>query len=162
LQQAQLLIPPGPVGVVGRERLFGENIEAGEPTEGLVTVEVVDVTTALLVEQFQRQQRSQGAQGGDHLRAGIRGPGDEAVETETGQQGHEEEDARDARVEGAARGEVQPPGVRDFGRIGGRPVPAGRRPARSPAPIREEKEGVAPQRRSARKRLVIDRSAETL
>jgi len=106
LQQAQLLGAADPVGVVGRERLLGEDVEAGEPTERLIAVEVVDVTATLLVEQLQRQERQHRTEGGDHLRAGIARLGDEAVEAEPNQQRHEEEDPRDARAERAARREV--------------------------------------------------------
>src|ERR1019366_3425908 len=74
LQQAQLLIPTGPVGVVGCERLLGEDVEAGEQAEGLVTVEVVDMTAPLLIEQFQPQQREQGACGGGQPPARATGP----------------------------------------------------------------------------------------
>ena len=102
LQQAPLLVATGAVGVVGGERLLGQDVEAGEQAEGLVAVEVVDMTASFLVEQLQRQQREQGAGGGDHLRAGIPGLGDESIEAEPGQEGQEEEDARDARAERAA------------------------------------------------------------
>ena len=104
-----------PVGVVGGERLLGQDVEPGEQAEGLVTVEIVDMTAAFLVEQLERQQRQQGAGGGDHLRAGIPGRGDEAIEAEAGQEWQEEEDAHETRVERAAGGEVQLPGVGDFG-----------------------------------------------
>ncbi len=86
----------GPVRVVGRERLLGEDVETGEQTKGLIAVEIVDMATAFLIEQLQRQERQQRTRSGNHLRAGILGLRDEAVEVESGQQGDEEEDARDA------------------------------------------------------------------
>ena len=162
LQQAALLVADGPVGVVGGERLLGEDVEAGEEAEGLVAVEVVDMAASLLVEQFQRQERQQGAGGGDHLRAGIPGLGDEPIEAEPGQEGQEEEDARDARAERAAGREVQLAAVGDVGRLGARSVSARTRAEGSPAAVREKKGGVTPRRRSARKRLAIDLSVEGL
>jgi hypothetical protein len=51
-----LLSAFGPIGVVGREGLLGGDVETGEQANGLVAVEVVDVTASLLVEQFQRQE----------------------------------------------------------------------------------------------------------
>ena len=73
------------------------------------------MTAAFLVEQFERPQRQQDARGGDHLRSEIPGRGDEAIEVETGQERQEEEDAHEPRVERAAGGEVQLPGVSDLG-----------------------------------------------
>jgi len=115
LQQPQLLVTHDPVGVVGGERLLGQDVEPGEQAEGFITVEIVDMTAAFLVEQLERQQRQQGAGGGDHPRAGIPGRGDEAIEAETGQEWQEEEDAHETRVERAAGGEVQLAGVGDLG-----------------------------------------------
>ena len=162
LQQAPLLVANGPVGVGGGERLLGGDVEAGEQAEGLVAVEVVDMTASLLVEQLQRQEREQGAGGGDHLRAGIPGLGDEAIEAEPGQEGQEEEDARDARADRAAGLEVQLATVGDFGRLGARSSLAGTGPEGSPAAVGEKKGVATPRRQSARKRLAIDLSAEGL
>ena len=162
LQQAPLLVADGPVGVVGGERLLGEDVEAGEEAEGLVEVEVVDVTASLLVEQLQRQEREQCGGGGDHLRAGIPGLGDEPIEAEPGQQGQEEEDARDARAERAAgrRGSARDSPRRRASRG---PVGLGRhRPEGPPAAVREKKGVATPRRQSARKRLAIDLSVEGL
>ena len=137
-----MLVAHGPVGVVGGERLLGQDVEAGEQAEGLVAVEVVDMTAAFLVEQLQRQQRQQGAGGGDHLRAGIPGLGDEAIEAEPGQEGQEEEDARDARAEraagrrGSARGQSATSGV-----FGARAALARRRPRGAVRGRRGEKGG---------------------
>jgi hypothetical protein len=36
---------------------LGGDVEAGDEAEGLVAVEVVDMTASLLIEQFQRQER---------------------------------------------------------------------------------------------------------
>src|SRR3954451_6115927 len=69
LQQAPLLVANGAVRVGGGERLLGGDVEAGEEAEGLVAVEVVDMTASLLIEQLQRQEREQGGGGGAHLPA---------------------------------------------------------------------------------------------
>jgi len=100
--------------------------------------------------------------GGDHLRAGIPRFGDETVEVESCQQGHEEEEARDPRAERTAGREVQLPTVRDFGRLGARPVMARACPEWTSASVREKKGGVAPRRQSPRKRQAIDLIAEDL
>src|SRR5215469_10407878 len=120
------------------------------------------MTPAFLVEQFERQQRQQGAGGGDHLRAGIPSRGDEPVEAETGQEWQEEEDAHEARVECAAGGEVQLPGIGDFRLFRSGAASARRWPAGPSAAVWTIKGGVTPPRRLARKRLTIDWSVETL
>jgi hypothetical protein len=122
LQPAQLLGSAGAIGGVGGERLLGGDVEAGEQAECLVTVKIVNMTTSFFVEQLQRQERPQRTRGGNHLRAGIFGVGDQAVEVESGQQGDEEEEARDARVERATGFAVQRPTVREFGWFGARTV----------------------------------------
>src|SRR5260370_1675357 len=55
-QQAAMLFAGGAIGKVGGIALFGEDVQPGEPAQGLVEVEVVDVAVALLVEQFEGQQ----------------------------------------------------------------------------------------------------------
>jgi hypothetical protein len=98
----------------------------------------------------------------DHLRAGIPRVGDEAVEAEPGEQGHEEEEARDAGMERAAGREAQLAAVGDFGRFGAWRALAGVCPARTPASVGEKKGVVTPRRQSARRRLAIDLRAEGL
>ena len=158
LQQAALLITNGPVGVGGGERLLGGNVEAGEEADHLVAVEVVDMAPSLLVEQFQGQEREQGACGRDHPRAGIPGLGDEPIEAEPGQEGQEEEGARDAGADGAAGLEVQLATVGDVGRLGARSCSARTRAEGPPAAVREKKGVATPRRRSDRRRLAIDLS----
>jgi hypothetical protein len=97
----------GAVGVIGGVGVLGQDVEAREQAEGLIEVEIADVTAPLLVEQFQREQAQQGAHGGHHLRAGIACPVDDLVETEAGQQGQEHEDASDPSPQAASRGKVQ-------------------------------------------------------
>ena len=67
------------------------------------------------------------------------------------QQGHEEEKARDARAKRAAGREVQLATVRDFGRIGARPVLGHAGSTWTSASVREKKGGVTPRRQSATK-----------
>ncbi len=162
LQQAALLVADGPVRVGGGERLLGGDVEAGEEAEGLVAVEVIDMTPSLLVEQLQRQKREQCGGGGDHPRAGVPGLGNEPIEAEPGQEGQEKEDARDARADRAAGLEVQLARVRDVGRLGDRSSWARTRAEGPPAAVREKKGDAPPRRSSARKRLAIDLSVEGL
>ena len=157
-----MLDASGAVGVVGGECLLGEDVEAGEQAGNLIAVEVVDVTASLLVEQFQRQEREHGTEGGDHLRAGIARVGDEAVEAEPGQQWHEEEDPGDAGMERAAGREVQFSSVGDFGRLWVWSVWAGVWPEGSSASVGEKKGGATPRRQSARNRLAMDFRAGSL
>src|SRR5262249_28571567 len=152
----------GAVRVVGRERLLGEDVEPGEQAEGLVEVEIADMATAFLVEELQRQQRQQRGRRGDHLRAGIAGLNDQAIEAQLHQQGQEEEDTGDARAERSPWLQPQLPAVGDLGQF--RPVSVVARAwsGTSPPAIGEEKGGVEPRRHSARKRQAIDFNAETL
>ena len=106
-EELLLVGPLGAVGVIGGVGVLGQDVEAREQAEGLIEVEIADMTAPLLVEQFQRQQAQQGAGGGHHLRAGIAGPVDDLVEAEAGQQGQEQEDAGDPSPQAASRGEVQ-------------------------------------------------------
>ena len=153
-----MLVADGPVRVGGGERLLGQDVESGEQAENLVSIEIVDMTTSLFVEQFQRQQRQQSARGGNHPRAGIPGLGDETIETEPGQERQEEEDTRDSRADRAAGLEVQRATVRDVGRLGARSPSARTAPKGPPAAVREKKGVATPRRQSARKRLAIDLS----
>ena len=97
------------------------------------------MTASLLVGQLQRQERQQGTDGRNHLRAGIPGLGDEAVEAEPGQQWREEEEAGDAGMERAAGREVQFPRVGDSGRLGMGRALAGAGPGGSSASVGEKK-----------------------
>src|SRR3954447_10167035 len=162
LQQAPLLVTAGAIGVVGRERFLGQDVEAGEEAESLVAVKIVDVTAPLLVEQFQRQHREQRAGGGDHRRAGIPRLGDEPIESESSQEGQEEEDTRDSGAKRAAGREVQLAAVRDVRRLGAQWPLTCTRPEGSAAAVREKKGVAMPRRQLARKRLAIDRSVESL
>ena len=65
-EELLLLGALGAVGVIGGEGFLGQDVQAGEPAQSLVEVEVVDVAATFLVEQFQDQQAEQGADGGDH------------------------------------------------------------------------------------------------
>lgn len=102
------MVPLGAVGVVGGEGVLGQDVEAGEQAEGLIEVEIADVTAPLLVEQLQGEQAEQGTDGGHHLGAGIVGTKDDLVEAEASQQGQEEEDPGDPGPQPTSRAEVQP------------------------------------------------------
>ena len=111
-EELRLVAPLRAVGVVGGERGLGQDVEAGEETEGLVEVEIADVTVPFLVEQLEGEQAQQGGGGGHHLRAGIARTLDDLVEVEASQQGQEQEDPGDPSPQAASRGEVQPPTIR--------------------------------------------------
>jgi len=59
----------GAVRTVGDEALFGQDVQTGKQSYGLVEIEVVDVAAAFLVQQLQRQQTEQCGVGRDHVRA---------------------------------------------------------------------------------------------
>src|SRR5512135_2383665 len=82
--------PLGAVGVVGGVGGLGQDVEAGEQAEGLIEVEIADVTASLLIEQLQRQQAQQSTGGGYHRRARIAGLVDDLVEAQASQQGQEQ------------------------------------------------------------------------
>jgi hypothetical protein len=65
-QQSLLAGACGSVGVVGGVALLGQDIQAGEQSEGLVEVEIGDVAASFFVEQLQSQQTEQGRWRGDH------------------------------------------------------------------------------------------------
>jgi hypothetical protein len=99
--------PLGAVGVVGGVGGLGQDVEAGEQAEGLIEVEIADVTASLLIEQLQRQQAQQSTGGGYHRRARIAGLVDDLVEAQPSQQGQEQKEAGDAGPEVSSSGEVQ-------------------------------------------------------
>jgi hypothetical protein len=78
------------------------------------------------------------------------------------QQRQEEEQPRGARAERTPRLEVQLATIGDLRGLGDRSVTFIASPAGSSAAVGEKKGGVAPRRRSARNRLIIDRIAESL
>jgi len=79
--------------------LLGQNIQAGEQAKGFVEVEVGDVATSFLVEQFQGQQTEQRRRGWDHTRAGIARLSHQVIEPKSGQEREEEKDPGHARLE---------------------------------------------------------------
>ena len=99
--------PLGAVGVVGGVGGLGQDVEAGEQAEGLIEVEIADVTASLLIEQLQRQQAQQSTGGGYYLGAGIAGVTDDLVEAQASQQGREQKEAGDSGPEASSGGEVQ-------------------------------------------------------
>jgi hypothetical protein len=52
LQQPFLVAPLGAIRVVGGEALLGQDVQAGEESQGFVAVEVVDVAAAFFVQQL--------------------------------------------------------------------------------------------------------------
>jgi hypothetical protein len=66
-EEPLLMITLGAIGVFGSERRLGQDVQAGEETEWLITVEITDVTPSLLIQQLQGEQAQQRAGGGDHV-----------------------------------------------------------------------------------------------
>lgn len=122
-QQLLLMRLLAAIGVVGGETFLGQDVEAGEQSEGGVEIEVVDVAAPFLVQKLQRQQAQERAGRRDHVRAGIAGLLNEAVEAELGEHGPEQEDAGDARVPRLFGRPRQHSTIGDVGR--GRPRGAG-------------------------------------
>ena len=153
-EQPELVGAGGPIRVVGGEGLLGEDVQAGEEAQGLVEVEVVDVTAPLLVEELQRQQRQDRGGRGHPLRARIVRGGDEPVEVDLGQQGEEEEDPSRARVQPPPGGQVQGPLISDGGLFWPIAVLAARPARGSSAAVGDEKGGILWSRTSWRNRLI--------
>jgi hypothetical protein len=97
----------GAVRVVGGEALLGQDVQPGEEAEGLVEVEIGDMTTSLLIEQLQGQQAEQRRGSRDHLGAGIARLRDQGIEPESGEQGQEEEGPRHPSAEPPPRSQSQ-------------------------------------------------------
>ena len=119
-------------------------IQAGKEAEGLIEVEVVDVTAPFLVEELERQQRQQGAQGGDHLRAGIASLGHDLIEAKLDQQRQEQEGAGHARPAPAWRRQAQESLISDCGFVRAMPLIAERLARWSATAVEDEKGGMRP------------------
>ena len=98
-EQALLILPDRPVRVVGGEGRLRQDVQAREEPQGLVEIEVADVTPPFLVDQFQGQQAQQGRGGRDHAGAGVTRLPDQVVEAQLGQERPEDEDARDTGLQ---------------------------------------------------------------
>jgi hypothetical protein len=70
-----------------------------QESQGLVEIEVADVTTPFLVDQFQGQQAQQCRGGRDHAGAGVTCPPDQVVKAQLGQERPEDEEARDTGLQ---------------------------------------------------------------
>ena len=116
----------GAVGVFGGMSGLGQDVQAGEEAQALITVEITDVTPPLLVQKLQSQQAQHGTGGRDHRRAGIARHFDEVIEAEVGQQRQEQEDARDSTPQPSSWFEAQAASVGDLGRLGTRRWGSGR------------------------------------
>ena len=114
-EEALLMIPLGAIGVLGGISGLGQDVQAGEEAQALITVEVADMAPPLLIQELQGQQAQQGAGGRDHLRAGIARLRDEVIEAELGQQRQEQEDARDGGAHAPSRLQVQASSVGHLG-----------------------------------------------
>lgn len=93
----------GAIGVVGDEGFLGQNVQASEPTQSFVEVEVIDVTVAFLVEKFQDEEAEQGADRRNHSGARIASVLDESVEAKLGQQRQKEKSPGKAGADTALR-----------------------------------------------------------
>ena len=98
-----LVIPCRAIRIVGSETLLWQNIQTGEQSQRFVTIEIVDVTQPLFIEELQHQQTKQRTRCGYHFRSGIAGFVNESIEPELGQQRQEQEHACVASVNAAAR-----------------------------------------------------------
>ena len=98
-EQTLLILPDRTVRIVGGEGRLRQDVQAGEEPQGLVEIEVADVTTPFLVDQFQGQQAQQGRGGRDHAGAGVTGLLDQVVEAQLRQERPEDEEARDAGLQ---------------------------------------------------------------
>src|SRR6266852_2945797 len=110
----------GAIGGIGDEGFLGRNVEAGPETQCLVEVEVIDVTTAFFVDEFQDQETEQSADRRDHSRSRIASVVDEAVEAELGQERQEQESPRDTRADGALRSQGERAAIGDSRSVGTR------------------------------------------
>src|SRR5262249_41049677 len=141
-QQLLLLRPFAAVGVGSQKRPLGEHIQAGEQAQARVAVEVVDVAAAFLVHELQQQQAEQRGGGGNDRRAGVAGAADELLKAQRGEQGQEQEHARQAAAQATPRDQAQ------GSRIGSRDGQANSRRGwlggRTSAPGRVEKGGGLP------------------
>jgi hypothetical protein len=94
LEKFLLMLTPCAIRVVGGKALFGQDVEAGKQPQRLVTVEIVDVAEAFLVEQLEYEQAHQSVGCGNHFRARIAGLLDQFIEAKPGQQRQEQEHSR--------------------------------------------------------------------
>ena len=114
------------------ERPLGNDVQTGEQRQPFIQHMAHHMPVPGVGEELERQQRTDGAGGGDLLGAGEAGAGEDARQIAGGQIGQEQEQPGELGAE-LARGQVQPPHVR---RIGGhRPHAVGAflvTPARQP------------------------------
>lgn len=66
-QQLLLVLTPGAIRVVRRERFFGQHVQAREQPEPGIDVVVVDVAQTFFAKQLQRQQTEQCRIARNHL-----------------------------------------------------------------------------------------------
>src|SRR5262249_23237322 len=156
-QQSALLSAARTVGVGRGVGLLGQDVEAGEQTQGFVDVEVVDGAAPLLVEPLQRQEAQQGGAGGHPARARIGGRAKGGGEADVAERGKKGEGPRQAGTEAAARGQAQGAAVGDRREFGPPLWPvAGRRAVTGRY---RQKGGCWPAAQRARKRVTCWRKA---
>jgi hypothetical protein len=119
-QELFLVMALGAIRIIGRERFLRQDIEAGEESEGFIEIEVVDMTAAFLVEEFEDQQTEDGVGGGNHARAGVASVANQALEAELGEQRHKQEQPGDTCADGAITVESEQPAIGDGRSIGAR------------------------------------------
>lgn len=146
-QEFFLVASLGAIRISGRERFLGQDVEAGEESEGFVEIEIVDVTAAFLVEEFEDEQTEHGVGSGNHARARIACIAHQAIQAELGEQRQEQEEPGNARADGARSIQREQSAVGDRWLIGTRVRWFARG---SPVWDRSEKGGVRPWRMQAR------------
>lgn len=65
VQELFLMMALRALRIIGREGFLGQDIEAGEESEGCVEIEVVEVAAAFFVEEFEDEQAEPGVGGGE-------------------------------------------------------------------------------------------------
>jgi len=153
------MVPRRAVGVIGYEWLLGKDVQPREQSKSLVEVEVIDVTSAFLVQELQGQEREKRARRRDHSWARIIGIGDKLLEAEPSQQGQEQEDASDASTPPAAGFQVQLATIGDFGEFRTALVFTRFPARRATGAVANEKGGGLPARQPLRNREMSEQRA---
>ena len=106
-----------PRAIRGQVRALGDDVEAGEQGDPLVTDQVHDMALALLADELEGQEGADGLLGGDRGRAGEIGPAEDVGQADVAHQRDEEPEAAEPGSEGA-RLQAQGADVRHGGRLG--------------------------------------------
>jgi hypothetical protein len=100
LEELFLMVALRAIGVIGRERFLGQDIEAGEEAERVVEIEVIDMAASFFVEEFENEQTEHGIRTWNHVGAGIVGIAHEAIEAELCEQGQKQKESGESRTDG--------------------------------------------------------------